>query len=131
MKKFLLIGAIALLSFTATMAAKTNVVPQDDVGYVIPNTPTFEVINVTFEAWQAPVMLNKVSEQSAQVISTYSDLVLPIEVISEKLVQFKWPHTNSEFSYNYSNLAYYNINNASPTNAYYENSFMVQRTELI
>lgn len=130
MKKFLLIGAFALLSFTATMAAETNVVPQDDVGFVIPNMPTFEVINVTFEAWQAPVMLNKVSEQPAQVISTYSDLVLPIEVISEKLVQFKWPRFNSEFSYNCSNLAYIN-NNSSPTNAYYENSFMVPRTELI
>lgn len=115
MKKFLLIGAFALLSFTVAMAAETNVVPQDDIGYVIPNMPTFEVTNVTFEAWQAPVMLNEVSEQSAQVISTYSNLVLPIEVISEKLAQFKWPICSN--------------NDCSPANLR-KHSFMVTRIEL-
>ena len=128
MKKFLFACAIALLSFTATMATETNVVPEDDVGYVIPNVPTFEVMNLTIEAWQAPVVLNMESEQSAQVICAYSDLVQPTEV-SQVLVQIKWPYSNSQINYT-SYPRYINIC-APPTNyTAYNSSFMVARTKL-
>lgn len=128
MKKFLFACAIALLSFTATMAAETNVVPEDDVGYVIPNVPTFEVMNLTIEAWQAPVVLNMESEQSAQVICAYSDLVQPTEV-SQILVQMKWPYSNNQINYT-SYPCYINIC-APPANyTAYNSSFMVARTKL-
>ena len=128
MKKFLFACAIALLSFTATMATETSVVPEDDVGYVIPNVPTFEVMNLTIEAWQAPVVLNMESEQSAQVICAYSDLVQPTEV-SQVLVQMKWPYSNSQINYT-SYPSYINIC-APPTNyTAYNSSFMVARTKL-
>lgn len=130
MKKFLFACAIVLLSFTATMAAETNVVPEDDVGYVIPNVPAFEVINLTIEAWQAPVVLNMESEQPAQVICAYSDLVQPTEVSQQVLVQMKWPYSNSQINYTSYPPHYINIC-APPTNyTAYNSSFMVARTKL-
>ena len=128
MKKFIFACAIALLSFTATVAAETNVVPEDDVGYVIPNVPTFEVTNLTIEAWQALAVLTMESEQSAQVICTYPDLVKPIAV-SQVLAQMKWPNSNSHINYT-SYLSCINIC-APPTNyTAYNSSFMVARTKL-
>lgn len=127
MKNFIFACAIAMLSFTATMAAETNVVPEDDIGNVIPNVPTFEVMNLTIEGWQTPVMLNVESEQSAQVICTYSDLVQPTDV--QVLVQMKWPDSNNQINYT-SYPSYINIC-APPANyAAYNSSFMVARTKL-
>lgn len=128
MKKFLFACAIALLSFTATMAAETNVVPENDVGYVIPDVPTFEVVNLTIEAWQAPVVLNMESEQPAQVICAYSDLARPTEV-TQVLAQMKWPNSNNQINYtpylNYINVC------APPANyTAYNSSFMAARTKL-
>lgn len=90
MRKFLFLCAIGLLSCTMAMATETNVMPENDVGYVVPNVPTFEVNDILIEAWQAPVTLNmEVSIQPAQDVSVYLEQAVNKPVVSTALVQFK------------------------------------------
>lgn len=131
MRKFLLICAAAMLSFTASAAIESNVAHENDVGYIVPDVSVCSspVVNYTIEAWQAPLMLNlEVSDLSAQVVYIYSNSVKPIE-ISEALVQFQWP-TNEEINYLYQKPSFYN--NSVPRTKYVlcNNSFMVRRTKL-
>lgn len=131
MRKFLLICAVAMLSFTASAAIESNVAHENDVGYIVPNVSmcSSPVVNYTIEAWQAPLMLNlEVSDMSAQVVYIYSDLAEPIK-ISETLVQFQWP-TNEEINYLYQKPSFYNNNVPRTKYVLCNNSFTVRRTKL-
>ena len=126
MKKFLLICAMAMLTYTTSMAAETKVTHEEDIG-LCTNTSVvtpFEVVIQNVEAWQAPVTLEMASIKSAHVAFANLAFSQPV-VYSKAHAKFKWPYRNSKNIYfNYTSTS---MNNAPPVLT----SFIAPRTESI